>query len=132
ARPGLLDAAVSRTYRQVQVHAAGVSRVLPLGPYRYRVVRRPDLHRVVLGLLADCPGFALRTGRVEQIRDGVDAATVVVNGRPIRASWVFDSVTARSPGPSVDARLAFTGWEIRCGRPVFDPGTPVLFDFCTA
>jgi len=55
AGAGLLDAAVSHTYRQVRVHAAGTSRVVPLGRYRYQVVRRPDLYRVVLGLLDGCP-----------------------------------------------------------------------------
>ena len=47
-RGGLLDAAVSRTYHQVRVHAAGVSAVLPLGRYRYQMVRRSDLRRAVL------------------------------------------------------------------------------------
>src|SRR5215207_977382 len=101
AAPGLLDPAVSRRYRQVRIHAAGTAHVVPLGPYRYQVVRRPDLYRVVMGLLDGCPGFAVRQGRVECLRDGVDA------------------------------RLAFTGWEVRCDRPVFDPRTPILFDFRT-
>lgn len=131
AGPGLLDPAVSRTYRQVRVHAAGTSRVLPLGRYRYRLVRRPDLRRVVLGLLANCPRFTVRRGRVASIEDGVDAAEAVVDGRSVRASWAFDSVTARPSDTRVDARLAFTGWEVRCARPAFDPWTPTLFDFRT-
>src|SRR4029453_3535069 len=45
--PGLLDAAVSRTYDRVRIHADGGARVLALDPYRYRVVERSDLCRVV-------------------------------------------------------------------------------------
>jgi lycopene beta-cyclase len=133
ASPGLLDAAVSRTYRQVWVHAAGTSRLLPLGRYRYRLVRRADLARVALDLLRRCPGFALRHGRVESIRGGAAAAEVVVDGRTIQAAWAFDGTggTARRPAGEADARLAFTGWEVRCDRPVFDPDTPTLFDFRT-
>jgi lycopene beta-cyclase len=130
AAPGLLDPAVSRTYRQVRIHAAGTSRVVPLGPYRYQVVRRPDLCRVVMSLLDGCPGFAVRQGRVECLRDGADVAETVVDGQPISSSWAFDSVTV-PPRDTVDARLAFTGWEVRCDRPVFDPQTPILFDFRT-
>ena len=131
AAPGLLDPAVSRRYRQVRIHAAGTAHVVPLGPYRYQVVRRPDLYRVVMGLLDGCPGFAVRQGRVECLRDGVDAAETVVDGQPISSSWAFDSVTVPPHGTGVDARLAFTGWEVRCDRPVFDPRTPILFDFRT-
>lgn len=129
--PGLLDTAVSRSYRQVRIHAGGAGQVLPLGHYRYRVVRRPDLYRVVRGIVATCPGFRLTAGRVQRIRDGAGAAEVAVDGRPVRAAWVFDSVSAPPPGTPADARLSFTGWDVRCTRPVFDPQTPVLFDFRT-
>jgi lycopene beta-cyclase len=128
---GLLDAAVSHTYQQVRVHAAGHSRVLPLGRYRYQVVRRPDLARLVLGLLDGCPGFAVLPGHVQHLRNDTDAAETIVDGRIIRSSWAFDSVSIPPPDAPVDARLAFTGWEVRCERPVFDPRTPILFDFRT-
>jgi lycopene beta-cyclase len=132
ARPRLLDPAVSRSFDRVRVHAAGTTRVLPLGPYRYQVVRRADLHRVVTELAGECTGFRMESGDVQAVHDGVDAAEVVVDGRPVSASWVFDSVTRPASGPAVDARLAFTGWRIRCPAPVFEPDTPVLFDFRTA
>ena len=131
AEPGLLDAAVSRTYARVRIHAGGVPRVLPLGPYRYRVARRTDLSRVARGLAAGCPGFRFTTGRVDRVCDGTDGATVTVDGRSISARWVFDSVSPPPPGTPDDARLAFTGWAVRCAEPVFDPDAPVLFDFRT-
>jgi lycopene beta-cyclase len=128
AGPGLLHAAVSRSYRRVRIHAAGESRVLPLDPYRYHVVRRPDLYRVVRALTDRCPGFRFLDGHVEHVDE---RGVVTVDGRTVGAAWVFDAVTAPPPGTPVDARLAFTGWEVRCARPRFDPGTPVLFDFRT-
>jgi lycopene beta-cyclase len=129
ARPGLLDAAVSHRYRRVRVYAAGVSAVVALGGYEYQVVRRPDLRRVVTGILDRCPGYALMPGRVEQIRDGERGAEVTVDGRVLRADWVFDSVSVPRTTGAADAGLAFTGWEIECARPVFDPDVPTLFDF---
>lgn len=131
ARPGLLDTAVSRTYRQVYVHAAGACGVVPLGGYRYQVVRRADLRRTVLELLAACPRYEVVPGRVEAVRAGPGAAELTVDGRVLRAGWAFDSVT-RPPAAPVDAQLAFTGWRVRCARAVFDPETPTLFDFRTA
>jgi lycopene beta-cyclase len=129
---GLLDDAVSRRYDRIRIHADGAERILPLCPYGYRVVRRPDLVRVVRRLLRRCPGFEIRSGRVEDVRDGPSAAETIVGGQAVRSRWAFDSVTRPSRVGPVDARLAFTGWEVVCERPTFDPSVPTLFDFRTA
>ena len=129
ARPGLLDAAVSRRYRRVRLHADGADAVVPLGRFEYQVVRRPDLRRAVAGILRRCPGFALVSGHVEEVHDSAHGVEVTVDGRALRARWVFDSVSGPQPAGAADAWLAFTGWEIECERPVFDPAVPTLFDF---
>jgi lycopene beta-cyclase len=129
AEPGLLDEAISQTYEQVRIHADGSSRLLRLGRYRYHVVRRSDLHAVVDRLVGRCPTFEVRPGRVERIADNIDGASVTIDGDTIRGRWVFDSVTSPPATAPADARLAFTGWQVRCDRPIFDPVTPVLFDF---
>jgi lycopene beta-cyclase len=131
ARPGLLDAAVSRTFDEVVIHGSETSTVLPLGPYRYQVVSRPDLYRTAMNLIADCPRFAVRPGRVISVRDGIDTATVLADGHAITGSWVFDSVGLPPGNAAVDARLAFTGWEVHSQRVTFDPHRPILFDFRT-
>jgi lycopene beta-cyclase len=129
ARPGLLDAAVSHRYRRVRVYAAGAGAVVALGGYEYQVVRRPDLRRVVTGILSRCPGFRVVSGHVQEIRNGERGAEVTVDGHVVPARWVFDSVSIRRAAGPPDARLAFTGWEIECERPLFDPDVPTLFDF---
>lgn len=131
AEPGLLGAAAGRTYEQVRVHTMGTSRLLSLGRYRYRVVQRPDLYAVVHAILDRAPGFRFLGGHAERVYDDGDQACVTVGNRTIRCDWAFDSVTAPPPDLPSDARLAFAGWEIQCARPVFDPATPVLFDFRT-
>lgn len=138
---GLLDAAVSQRYAQVRICAGGESRVLPLGRYRYQVVRRPDLRRVVLELLGGCPGFTVRAGRVQRLETAAGAAVTTVDGEVVRSSWAFDSVTRPPPAPGrargagggqADVWLAFTGWEVDCARPAFRPDLPTLFDFRTS
>jgi len=125
ASPGLLDAAATRTYRQVRVHASGVSRVLGLGSYRYQVVRHEDLRRLAVARFG--AGFAFVPGSVTSVRDEGDAAAVRLDGKILRAPWVFDSRPV--PVPEPDARLAFTGWRIHCRQSSFDPAVPTLFDF---
>jgi lycopene beta-cyclase len=130
-RDGLLDPASSRAYSSIRVNAAGIDRTVPLGRYRYRLVRRADLLKAVTALVAARPRFVLRTGRVEAVRDHGDRAEVTVDGEAIGCRWAFDSVPARpaGPDPTGHARMAFTGWEVSCPSPVFDPRTPTMFDF---
>ncbi|MEU6154501.1 lycopene cyclase family protein [Actinosynnema sp. NPDC047251] len=127
-RPGLLDAAVSRTFDRVRVHAGGRTWVLDLGCYRYRVVLGPDLARVVrvVRVVRElAPGCRYRRGHVDLVEDG----RIVVDGEAFPARWVFDSVGGPLPDP--DGRLAFLGWHVRTDRPAFDPDVPTLFDFRT-
>lgn len=133
AGPGLLDAAASRRYDRVRVVAGGIDRVVSLGRYRYTVVRRDDLHRAVTAILAGCPGFRCEAGHVESIVDGPGYAEVTTGGRISKAAWAFDGLggPGRHALTAPDACLAFTGWEVTCDRPTFDPLTPVLFDFRT-
>jgi len=131
-RAGLLDDAVSRTYDRVRVRAAGTDLTLPLGRYRYRIVRRSDLARVVRWMLHRCRGFEFRAGHVEGVHDGAEAAETVVDGHVVRSTWAFDSAGRSPTGAPIDARLAFTGWEVVCDRPRFDPDEPTLFDFRAA
>ncbi len=131
---GRLDGAVSRSYRRVGIHAAGGSREVELGPYRYHVVRRQDLIRVarlVIEGAVNRPRFQVRSGRVDSIRDDGDGAVVAVDGEQVRCRWAFDSVSGPPRGTPVDARLAFTGWEVRTDGAVFDADRPTLFDFRT-
>ena len=144
--PGLLAAAVEREYDRLRVSTHGGTRVVPLGRYRYRLVRGDGLRRVVDGMLRERPGFRLMTGRVEEIRGLPGGAEVVVDGSTLRTRWAFDSVHApttlpaapapapHAPAPEpapASAHLAFTGWEVACERAVFDPDVPTFFDFRT-
>lgn len=127
-RPGLLDAAASRWFDRIRVHVNGRTRVLRLGRYRYRVVRGADLEAVVRRYTDPLRHFTFHQGHVDHIEGG----HVIVDGQPMRAKWVFDSVIGPAEEPTVDARLAFRGWHVRSERAAFDPEIPTLFDFRTS
>lgn len=128
---GLLDHAACQTFDALRTHAGGRSAVLPLRRYRYHVVRRDDLARAVAGIIDGYPGFTIHKGRVEAIRKDASGVDVVIDGQTVRTDWVFDSVGTSAQRAPADALMAFTGWEVRCADPVFDPHVPVLFDFRT-
>lgn len=137
-RPGLLDAAARYRWDRIHVHAGGRSRLLDLGAYRYRYVRGGDLSATVTPMLESAPGFRRVRGHVDDIvgagmAAGMAAggARVVVDGEPIEARWVFDSVLGPAEPPPADAVLVFRGWHLETEAEVFDPGVPTLFDFRT-
>ncbi|HMA46824.1 MAG TPA: lycopene cyclase family protein [Frankiaceae bacterium] len=127
---GLLGDAVRCAFDRLRVHAAGRDLDVPLDRYRYRVVAGPDLRRRAAGILARAPGFRPLHGHVESVRDTPDGAEVVVDGRPVRARWAFDSVLDPPAAASPPAVLSFAGWEVETDVDAFDP-VPVLLDFRT-
>jgi len=135
-----LDAAISASNDRFWVRTTDVAHLVRLNAYRYHVVRGPDLGRAVDAALTGAPGFRRVSGHVSQIRDGVRAAAVVVDGRTVRASWVFDSVGRGTSAPSPAAAraaaspgmaLAFVGRRIETDVDTFDVGAPTLMDFRT-
>jgi lycopene beta-cyclase len=136
ARPGPFDSLAHRTWEQVRFTSPGLDAQLPLGPYRYRLVRGIDFYRHTRSVLADCPGVTLLQASVEKVVDGESRAAVSAAGQTFTADFVFNSlyhVDDRSPQPGRYHSLwqHFKGWEIETDRAVFDPRTPVLFDFRT-
>jgi len=125
--PGLLDAAAGRWFDKIRVHVHGRTTVLPLGRYRYRVVRGEDLVAVVRRFTDPLRHFTFQDGHV----DGVAEGGVIVDGRFLRAGWVFDSVIGAEPEPPADAQLVFRGWRVTSERAAFDAEVPTLFDFRT-
>ncbi|MCS7484750.1 lycopene cyclase family protein [Umezawaea endophytica] len=131
-RSNLLDTAVSSRFDRVRVHVGGRSRTLSLGRFRYQVVRGADFSRVVRHIAEPLGRFEFRHGHVDGITTSDGGARVVVDGEPVEARWVFDSVVGPLDPPPVDARLVFRGRRVRVERPVFDPEAPTLFDFRTS
>lgn len=127
-RPGLLDAAASRWFERIRVHVNGRTTVIPLGRYRYRMVRGSDLRAVVRRYTDPLQHFTFQRGHVDRVdRDGI-----VVDGNHMRAGWVFDSVIGPEVQPPADAHLSFRGWYVRSERAAFDAETPTFFDFRTS
>jgi len=125
-----MSPAPAATWSSLHVHADGHDIFVRLRDHRYHLVRGADLRRVVEAAAARTPGFVVRRGSVEAVRDSGDAAEVVVDGEAVRARWVFDS-RPPDPGSSVDVWLSFHGWQVRTATEAFDPSVPTLMDFRT-
>ncbi len=135
-RPMLFDPVVSHAWDRFRFTGEGFDRVLPLAPFRYKMVRGIDFYNFTLSALRACPNVTFIQARVDRIQDGPDYATVTAGDRQFRGRWVFDSAFKPSdfqPNPRRYHNLKqhFLGWEIETPRPVFDPQVVTLFDFTT-
>ena len=133
--PGPFDAAISRSWDRLRVAGPHGVQDLDLGAYRYHTIRGLDFYRHAQQRLAQHANVELRRGRVQRIDDGPDAATVIVDGEAITATWVFDSRPPRLAAQADDRhtrlKLYFRGWEIETPTAAFDPGIATFMDFRT-
>lgn len=135
-RPGPFDAAISRSWDRLRVAGPHGVQDLDLGAYRYHTIRGLDFYRRAQQQLAQHANVELRRGHVQRIDDGADAATVLVDGEAITATWIFDSRPPHLAAQTDDDRhtylkLYFRGWEIETPTAAFDPGIATFMDFRT-
>ena len=123
-------------WEQLVIRTPGFEKVLPLAPYRYRMVRAGEFYAFVNAALAARPQqFARLAGRVTALAeapDGHGAVATLADGRPITARYVFDSrlpQLVRDPSRYHYLEQHFLGWEIETDDDVFDPKTVQFMDF---
>ncbi|AEW99690.1 lycopene cyclase family protein [Streptantibioticus cattleyicolor] len=136
---GDFDGALTAVWDRLRVRGAdgGAPVTVRPGPLRYKMLRSPDLERLVAGRLAAAPGARRVTAVVEEVRD--DGGGVLVRGRTgdgeavvWRARWAFDSRPPKTLPPARTTLVQhFQGWFVRSSRAVFDPDTAELMDFRT-
>jgi lycopene beta-cyclase len=133
-QPTIFDEAIWRSWERMQVIGDdGIPRLIPLGDYRYQVIRGIDFYTCARRQLEQYERVHFRQGRIEAIGDGRKAARVVVDGEPISGGWVFDSLPVR-PASELGyqyLRMHFRGWEVVTPRPAFDAETVTFMDFRT-
>ncbi len=133
-RKGAFDAAVSGSWNKMYFAGRDFQGIIDLGDYRYQVIQGIDFFKQAWAELAAYPDIHFRHGRVEEIHDGVESAQVIVDGRPIGGSWVFDArgqskQPAASAGRTLSLNMQFLGWEIATAKLAFDPSVATLMDF---
>lgn len=131
-----LQAIVHREWSHLRFMGDGSDRVLPLGEWRYVMIRGDDFYRHIRGLLATRPNVTWVKAPISHIEDGANGATVRTNGSAYRGTWVFDSlfnINDFSPDTTRHRYLQqhYKGWFIETAADVFDPSSALLFDFRT-
>ncbi|BAJ63521.1 lycopene cyclase family protein [Anaerolinea thermophila] len=109
-------------------------KVIPLGEYRYNMIRGIDFYQEVRQTLRARLNVDWITAPVTQIIDTPEFALVAAGGKTYQAEWVFDSrfdpnLIEKKPERYHYLLQHFLGWEIETLQPTWDSSIPILFDF---
>jgi len=131
--PTLFDPVISRSWERFQIVGEYGAQVIPLGDYRYQVIRGADFYRYARQRINQAGPVDLKLGTIRDIEDGREAASVRVGDQTVRGRWIFDSLPYRPPekGPYQRLCMHFRGWEVETPDSVFDPETMTFLDFRT-
>lgn len=134
--PSLFDAIICHEWHNIVFRTPGITRQLPLGAYRYRMLRSLDFHRFVHDALTLRPAqFTLMSGQVQQLQEDASSSgvlAVLADGSQVRARYAFDSRLPKlQPQPQQHRYLQqhFLGWEIETEEDAFDTSTMQFMDF---
>jgi lycopene beta-cyclase len=135
-RPTLFDDIVHRSWDQLRFVGDSFAKVIPLGAFRYQVIRGIDFYRFIRRELAPLPNVEFLHGRVDRVDDGAEGAGVWVEGQMHTGRWVFDSRFSPAqlmPDPARYHYLGqhFQGWVIETPDSAFDPQIATFLDFRT-
>lgn len=109
------------------------SRRAPLGNYTYQMLRSDDFYRFVRSRLTGRPGIDWMQASVEELGEDEEGAYARVDGRQLRARWIFNSCLPAGQPAGHYYRLLqhFRGWVVETGSDAFDPQAATLMDFRT-
>ena len=132
--PMSLEALVKHHWSTLRLHVGDTGHDAPMTEHTYRTFFFADLQRETKARLAKRPGNRVVLGRLTELKQDADGASLTVGDATFRARWVFDS-RFRLKDLEVDRRRwhllnqHFHGWIVRADRDVFDPSMATLLDF---
>ncbi len=95
-QPTLFDEIAYRVWHRLRFVSEDFAREFDLAPYRYQMIRGIDFYNFTREKLSKCANVTFVRGNIDRIEDGPDRATVTVDGKSFRGSWVFDSTLPAS------------------------------------
>ena len=137
--PGPFDVLAQHQWRQIIFRTPGFERTIPLGQYRYQMLRSLDFYQFVHQALAKRPSqFTRLTGRVRDLREQPNGQAVGVtldDGQTLRAAYAFDSRLPKLDQQPTRYRYLlqhFLGWEVETEEDFFDVTAMQFMDFDVA
>ena len=133
--PSPYEPILFRSWKKINFTSPYYQAALPLGKFRYAMLRSIDFYQFIHSKLAPNSNFRWHYSKIQAVRDTETGVAVLTeDGSDFQARYAFNSLfnsTDLQPGSASCHYLKqhFLGWEIKTSQPVFDPDGPTLFDF---
>ena len=128
---GLFEPIVVREWNKVSFIGEGFDNELSLNPYTYKMIRGIDFYNYCLEEINKHPNFTLRFEEVDDVFSS-DSTGVIVNGKPVYAEYVFNSILFEKPRLTSKQYWLlqhFKGWVIETDGKEFNEDRATLMDF---
>jgi lycopene beta-cyclase len=128
---GLFESIVCKKWKKVSFFGEGFEDELSLNPYTYKMIRGIDFYSYCFTEISKQPNFTIRFEGVDKVFSS-DNTGIIVNGEPIYAGYVFNSILFGKP--LLRARQYwllqhFKGWVIETEGNEFNEDMATLMDF---
>ena len=122
---------VSCRWSTLSFSDADRNHLLNIHPYQYKLIRSIDFYHYTSKIITES-NIDVIHGNVENMYNGNEYATAVIDGAKITAGYIFSSIPYELTTVSSDYTYLlqhFKGWVIETDVAFFDPGKATLMDF---
>lgn len=132
--PGFFEEIVFHSWQKLWVQTDDFSRLLDIHPYTYKLIRGIDFYNYTDEIIDRHGSVDRMYGNVQAVHTTDDGAEVILDGKRLKADWVFNSIffgeIEKKEVHYLDQH--FRGWFVRSESDVFHPGEATLMDFRTS
>jgi lycopene beta-cyclase len=128
---GPFEHLVEKSWNRAWFHGAGLSRLLNLEPYSYKMIRADRFYRDVKAELSRTPSVRILETEVQDFTESKEGIRVRTTSGDFEGSFLFNSLVpplVKDPGHHY-LYQHFKGWFIKTTEPSFKPDEAVLMDF---
>lgn len=129
---GLFDSIVYKKWDKAWFYGEGLSRLMELPPYHYKLIRGIDFYNYSFNLIRQQPNFEIRTGDIREVKSDGGQSWIQFGNEKISAEYIFNSILFEKPVMRSNEYYMlqhFKGWVINAEKPVFNAGEATLMDF---
>jgi lycopene beta-cyclase len=132
--PDIFQCVVHHEWSSLQFSSPDFSNCIPLGGYRYKMIRGIDFYEYVRSSLSSLQQLEWRQEKVTGFSQQLDTVNVFTDHGMATGSYVFNSILFERPILQRNEYWLlqhFKGWMIETDTPVFDPSVATFMDFNT-
>lgn len=128
---GPFESILEKKWERAWFHGPGLSKLLDLKPYSYKMIRSDRFYSHTLDFLHTFPGVEIVHAEVGECREEKNKVHVTAGDQQFEAPIVFNSIVPKRPKLPGHFYLLqhFKGWIIKTSKPVFSDTEATLMDF---